>query len=282
MADALGVSRPHLSKTRGTEPKPRGSYSKQSDDELLRRIRAIVDKRPTYGYRRVTAMLNRTPDYDRVNHKRVYRVMKQAGLLLPKHGPTKSERRHDGKVVTLKSDLRWCSDGFQIRCWSGEVVHVVFSLDCCDREAIAWHASTAHPTGLDIRNLMATTIEARFADTRTAHPVEWLSDNGPPYIANETRKFGADHGLLIRNTPAYSPESNRMAEAFVKTFKRDYVYASDVSDAETVMSQIDDWFRDYNEEHPQRGSRCFHPGSFAVYKLATEGVRFDGATPVGS
>ena len=179
-------------------------------------------------------MLNRMSAYDRVNHKRVYRTMKQAGLLLPKYGPTKPERRHDGKVMTLKSDLRWRSDGFQFRCWSGEVVHIVFSSDCYDREAIAWHASTAHP-------------------------VEWLSDNRPPYSANETRQFGADHGLLIHNTPADSPESNGMAEAFAITFKRDYVYVSDVSDAETVIAQLDDWFRDYNEVHPHKGLKMLSP-----------------------
>jgi transposase InsO family protein len=206
-------------------------------------------------------MLNRQPGLARVNHKRVYRVMKQASLLLPKYAQ-KPLRAHQGKVVTLKSDLRWCSDGFQIRCWNGDVVHVAFSLDCCDREAIAWHGSTEHLCGYDIRNLMATTIEARFGGIRTTHPVEWLSDNGPPYVANETREFGARHGLLIRNTPAYSPESNGMAESFVKTFKRDYVYVNDVRDAQTVLAQLDGWFCDYNEVHPHKGLKMLSPRQF--------------------
>ena len=38
--------------------------------------------------------------------------------------------------------------------------------------------------------------------------------------------------------PSQKPESNGMAEAFVKTFKRDYVYVHDRPDAETVMSQL--------------------------------------------
>jgi transposase InsO family protein len=45
-----------------------------------------------------------------------------------------------------------------------------------------------------------------------------------------------------------------MAEAFVKTFKRDYVYVHDRPDAKTVMSQLDQWFEDYNE-YPQP-KRC--------------------------
>jgi putative transposase len=43
---------------------------------------------------------------------------------------------HEGKVITLRSNLRWCSDSFEISCWNGQVVGVAFALDCCDREII--------------------------------------------------------------------------------------------------------------------------------------------------
>jgi putative transposase len=99
---------------------------------------------------------------------------------------------------------------------------------------------------------MAHSIEARFGagSTRTTHAVEWLSDNGPPYTAHDTRDFGRASGLL---TPSYSPESNGMAEAFVKTFKRDYVYFADLHSADQVLRAIRAWFNDYNEHHPHRG-----------------------------
>ena len=261
IAEALSISRPHLSSNRELPARKRGRYTKHEDEALLRRIECIVTERPTYGYRRVTALLNAGDACAPVNHKRVYRVMKQTGLLLPKH-TGKPERPHDGKVITLKSDLRWCSDAFEIRCWNGDRVRVAFSLDCCDREAIAWRGQTAHFSGPDIEDLMAMSIEARFGATRTPHPVEWLSDNGPPYTAYDTRAFGRAHGLRIRNTPAYSPESNGMAEAFVKTFKRDYVYLADVSDAETVLRQIDSWFHDYNENAPHKGLHMRSPRQF--------------------
>jgi putative transposase len=92
--------------------------------------------------------------------------------------------------------------------------------------------------------------------------VEWLSDNGPPYTANETCEFGRSIGLLIRTTPAYSPESNGMAEVFVKTFKRDYVYLSRLETAEAVMQQLRKWFEDYNEVHPHRALRMKSPREY--------------------
>src|SRR5215472_4832670 len=77
-----------------------------------------------------------------VNVKRVYRIMKVHGLLLERHTGAGEERRHDGRVAVNRPDTRWCSDGFEIGCDNGERVRIAFTLDCCDREAISWVATT--------------------------------------------------------------------------------------------------------------------------------------------
>jgi hypothetical protein len=59
----------------------------------------------------------------------------------------------------------------------------------------------------------------RHRSTENGRSVRWLTDNGPPYTANEARDFGAA-GLVVCMTPAYPSESNGMEEAFVKSFKR--------------------------------------------------------------
>jgi len=107
-------------------PTPRRvRYGPRPDDQwLLPLIRAVVTERASYGYRRVTALLNRqlhSAGRARVNHKRIYRIMRINQLLLPRSSGRR-ERTHDGVVVTLKSNLRWCSDVFTIRCWNGESV----------------------------------------------------------------------------------------------------------------------------------------------------------------
>lgn len=150
-------------------------------------------------------MLNRAPDESRMNHKRVYRVMRQAALLLPKY-TGRVRLQHDGKVITLASDMRWCSDALAIRCWSGEKVQVAFSLDCCERQAISWVAADRHLDGGDMRDLMAMSIEARFGEARTPRPIEWFSDHGGPFTANLTRAFGGASGPIAAKAPAYSPE----------------------------------------------------------------------------
>src|SRR6516164_1388278 len=61
-------------------------------------------------------------------------------------------REHDGRVATIRSNCRWCSDVFEFACWNGEVVRVASALDCHDREAIAWIAISAGISGEMIRD----------------------------------------------------------------------------------------------------------------------------------
>jgi putative transposase len=49
----------------------------------------------------------------------------------------------------------------------------------------------------------------------------WSSDSGPCYTVGETCEFTPVLGLVVCTTPTYSPESNGLAEAFIKTFKRE-------------------------------------------------------------
>ena len=53
-----------------------------------------------------------------------------------------------------------------------------------------------------------------------------------------------------------------MAEAFVKTLKRDYVYVHDRPDAQTIMSQLHQWSEDYNEYHPHKGLKMKSPRQY--------------------
>jgi len=267
IAETLGVARSSLVVALRPAREPAAEVRPTvSDDELVQEIKTLVEARPTYGYRRVTAMLNRArrdQGAPTVNHKRVYRVMSEHKLLLARH-TGKIPRAHDGVVATLNSDVRWCSDMFQVNCWNGDHVHVAFALDTCDREAISFMADAEHLKGAHVRDLAVQSVEARFGGcaTRTPHPIEWLSDNGPQYTSRETQAFLREAGFVVRNTPAYSPQSNGMAEAFVKTFKRDYVYVNDVPDAQTVLTMLPLWFADYNHQHPHKALGMRSPAEF--------------------
>jgi len=236
-------------------------YQKHEDKIVLSEIKEILLTRPTYGYKRVTAMINKKRlklSLKRYNKKRILRVMQMHGLVYPKRI---SEREHTGtgKVMTLHSNTRWCSDCFEIKCFNGEKVYVIFSLDTCDREAIAFIAKTAPILAVDVQSLMIESVEKRFGQTRAPRTIQFLSDRGSIYRAHETKNIGRRLNLDPCFTMAYSPESNGMAEALVKTIKRDYVYQSDCVDPETVLKMIPGWFKDYNEVAPHSALGMLSP-----------------------
>lgn len=89
---------------------------------------------------------------------------------------------------------------------------------------------------------MIKVVEYRFAAIlMLPYKIEWFSYNAKCYIAKETIEFADQMGFTPCTTASYSPESNGMAEAFVKSFKKDYVYTHDRSDALTVTAQLYRW-----------------------------------------
>ena len=188
--------------------------------------------------------------------------MRANHLLLQKY-TGRPVRAHTGDIITLASNMRWCSDMFEILCWNGQKVRIAFAMDCCDREIMGHIATTGGITGDMVRDLMASSMEYRFGKADSLpHPIEWLSDNGSAYTANETTSFARLMGFIPCTTPYYSPESNGMAESFVKTFKRDCVCMRDLPDAKSVMEQAPLWFEDYNENHPHKGLNMLSPREF--------------------
>ena len=128
---------------------------------------------------------------------------------------------------------------------------------------MSYIATTAGVSGEMIRDLIAETIEFRFGLVdQVPHPIEWLSDNGSVYTAFDTRRFALSMGLVVCTTPVQSPESNGMAEAFVKTFKRDYVHVNCLDNANIVLAQLPGWIEDYNENAPHKGLKMKSPREY--------------------
>ncbi|MDN0385425.1 IS3 family transposase [Escherichia coli] len=252
----LRVSRAQLHVIlRRTDDWKDGRRSRHSDDtDVLLRIHHVIGELPTYGYRRVWALLRRQAELDgmpAINAKRVYRIMRQNALLLErKTAVPPSKRAHTGKVAVKESNQRWCSDGFEFRCDNGEKLRVTFALDCCDREALYWAVTTGGFDSETVQDVMPGAVERRFGNELPASPVEWLTDNGSCYRANETRQFARMLGLEPKNTAVRSPESNGIAESFVKTIKRDYISIMPKPDGLTAAKNLAEAFEHYNEWHP--------------------------------
>ena len=134
-----------------------------------------------------------------------------------------------------ESDIHWCPDGFKFG---------------CDREAIDWAASTGGYDSLTVQDVILRSMEKRFGERLSATPIQWLTDNGSAYTAHEKRRFAKELNLEPCATAVSSPQSNDMAEWFVKTMKEDYITFMAKPDVRTALRNLAAVFTDYNENHP--------------------------------
>ncbi|HBR6257701.1 TPA: IS3 family transposase, partial [Klebsiella pneumoniae] len=252
----MGVSRAQLSLRikRSADWQDRRCHRRNddADAEILSAILDIISDMPSYGYRRVWGILRKrrcAEELPPVNAKRLYRIMHEHQMLLHDKS-ARPKREHKGKIAVVESDMRWCSDGFEFNCDNGEKLRVTFALDCCDREAIDWAASTGGYDSSTVQDVMLRSVEKRFGDRLPDTPVQWLTDNGSAYTAHETRRFAVELNLEPCTTAVSSPQSNGMAERFVKTMKEDYIAFMPKPDVRTALQSLAAAFNHYNENHP--------------------------------
>ena len=155
-------------------------------------------------------------------------------------------RVREGVVQALCSNMRWCTDGLEIHCWSGEIVRAAFVLDACDREVMAWAATTAGISGEIGRDLMLLSVEPRIGGYRAPHRIHWLSDNGSGYIAGDTIDFAVSLG----NTA-------------------------------TVLTKLDGGFEDYNSVHAIARRVCTSRCECVQHIYHSLPVRFNGRNSGG-
>ncbi|MBB3898560.1 IS3 family transposase [Roseococcus suduntuyensis] len=137
-------------------------------------IRAVTDGRPTYGDRRVTALLNRarrSSGEPSLNHKRIFRLI--SSTFLQPHTGRRPIRAQEGTLVAPASNQRWASDDLEISCWNGEVFRIAFGIDTHNRESIAWVATCGGGISCEmIRDMMLDCVEHRFGAICAPQPVQ--------------------------------------------------------------------------------------------------------------
>lgn len=166
------------------------------------------------------------------------------------------------------SNKRWCSDELEFKCFNGEHVSMTFVLDCCDREVISFVAKKGRGLAAWMaQEQVLLAVNRRFGSVNhVPTPLQFLTDNGSAYTSQKTRHLLKALGIEDCKTAVGSPQSNGMAESFVKTLKRDYLPFIDLESAETALSSLPDVVKLYNEEHPHSALGYLSPVEFREKK----------------
>ena len=156
------------------------------DDEqaLTNDIVGLATRFGRYGYRRITAMLQRSGWV--VNHKRVERIWRREGLKVPARQPRRGRLwLNDGSCVRLKPESEnhvWAYDFVHIRTWDGRAVRLLTIIDEYTRECLAIRAGRSIRSS-DVIDTLAELMMARGV------PEHIHSDNGPEFTAKAVREW---------------------------------------------------------------------------------------------
>jgi putative transposase len=202
--------------------------TKLSDVELVTLIEDIQDELPCYGYRRVTHELRRRGHL--VNHKRVARVMRAAGLgIKPRRRYVRTtDSSHDSpiypnlyrNVIPHRPDMVWVADFTYIRIATG-FCYLAVILDACSRKVVGYALSRRLDTPLALAALRSALASRRPSSGCIHH-----TDRGCQY-ASETYRSALDvAGLRGSMSAIGNPYHNAQAESFMKTLKVEDVYVA--------------------------------------------------------
>ena len=101
--------------------------------------------------------------------------MNKNGLILKKRKVIPREFKKKGEIITCCSNMRWCSDAFEVRCFNKEKVYATFVLDCHDRECLSYVVRNRPLLSEDIQGLMLQSVEKRFKSLKAPKRIQFLN-----------------------------------------------------------------------------------------------------------
>lgn len=221
---------------RWRRPRPASAAAMQVRDQIQR----IALEFPSYGYRRITAELQRRNW--KVNHKRVLRMMREDNLLCLRRKCflVTSDSRHVlpvypnvAQAMTPEAvNQLWVADITYIRL-RVEFVYLAVILDAYSRRVIGWALGRRLEAELALSALRMALGERRPRPGLVHH-----SDRGVQYACRAYTDLLQQHEAVISMSRRGNPYDNALAEAFMKTLKYEEVYRSDYRDAADAYACI--------------------------------------------
>jgi putative transposase len=242
----LEVNRSSLEVKPQREHRPTGMCK-----ELENKLQLLIQEHPTYGYRRLWALLRYRLGIT-VNRKRIYRILKAKRWLVHQRAVTARPRVKASASRTTKSDRRWAMDMTHVDCGRDGWAHLVGVIDCPDRELLGWEfALRGRAKGAE-RAIEEACI-ARFGTLRPdgATPVV-RSDNGLIFQSRRFRAACRDYRLTQEFITPYTPEQNGMIERFFRSLTEECVLQHSFRNFTEARAAIRQWIEWYNVGRPHQ------------------------------
>ena len=241
-----------------------------ADNALAQRIRAVHTEDNTYGAPRITAELNDGAlAAERVNHKRVARVMRTAGIAgyrRRRRVKTTVADPANQKVPDLLNrdftaaapNSKYVGDITYLPLATGGNLYLATVIDCCSRRVAGWAIADHMRT-----ELVEAALKA--ADGLRGGLIGSIfhSDHGSQYTSTDFATVCRDLGVTQSMGAVGTSADNALAESFNAALKREVLQDhSQWVDAGTCRRQVFRWLARYNTTRRHSHCRYLSPATY--------------------
>ena len=233
-------------------------YRSVADEQaaLRIRIRDLAQARVSYGYRRIHVLLKR--EGWKVNHKRVYRLYRQEGLLMRPRKPRRhvSSRNRIARPQASAPNESWSMDFMSDELAGGRRIRLFTLVDNFTRESLAIEVDRS------IGGDQVVEVLQRVAAGRGL-PKSIRVDNGPEFTSRRLDQWAYLNGVELDFIRPGKPVENAFIESFNGRLRQECLNENWVLSLEDARDKIDAWRQDYNLARPPGALEGLAPAQFA-------------------
>ena len=228
----------------------RGPYAKvgERNQGLLAQIRCVKADHPFWGYRRVWAYV-RYVQQQVVTQKRVYRLMKLHGLLVPPNLRLKASRvAHRPKPKPTVPNRWWGIDMTKVLIDGFGWVYVVLVLDWYTKKIVGHYAGLQAKTWHWLVALNAA-VQQQFPEGAKDQGLSLMADDGCQPTAVAFMQACRAMGITQAFTSYNNPKGNADTERLMRTVKEELVWIHEWKSPLAFMEALEEWGKKYNNEY---------------------------------
>jgi putative transposase len=230
---------------------------------LASRMREIALTRVRYGMWRIYVLLRR--EGWSVNHKRVHRLYKLAGLHLRSKRPRRNRAgaHRLERVEATRPHESWSMDFVSDALFDGRRFRALTIVDNFSRQCLAIHVDAS------IRGHDVTAIVSAICAQHGQIPERIQVDNGSEFISRALDKWAYDNDVTLDFSRPGKPTDNPYIESFNGSFRDECLNLHWFLSLEDAREKIEAWRRDYNAFRPHLAFDGLSPDMFIENHLRT-------------
>jgi putative transposase len=240
--------------------------SRRNDEGLRERLKEAAREKPRWGYRRLRIVLQQSGEV--VNHKRVYRVYREAGLTIGRKTRRRLLRTGSARPALSGANQEWALDFVHDAAASGRKFRALSVVDPYTRECLALEVATS------MGSRQVTRVLERIIGER-GMPIAIRCDNGPEFTSRYFVAWCVERKIELVHIEPGKPVQNAHVESFHGKLRDECLNASWFQNLFDARRKITAWREEYNEQRPHSSLGYRTPSEFAASLRAEEGCGKD-------